>query len=150
LNSESVSDFMDPGTRNATLIGLLGGACVLAAAAFVAPLAPLLAAIAGPLAGWAYVRFTRRELTVRKGTGGVIAAPPIVAAQGVGTALNLLLLGGGYRLGARLTVIDGGTGELILPPAMIAALITLMVLFDLALVLVGAEWAGRRAAAARA
>ncbi len=140
---------MDPGTRYAALVGFVGGACVLAAAAFLAPLAPLIAAIAGPLAGWAFVRSTRRELGPRKGTGGAIAAPPIVLAQGLGTALNLLLLGGGYRLGARLTVLDGGAGELTLPVPMIAALITLMVLLDLALVLVGAEWAGRRTAAAR-
>ena len=122
---------------------------MLAAAAFIAPLAPLLAAVLGPLAGWAYIRFTRRDLPRFKSTGGVIAAPPIVIAQGLGTALNLLVLGGGLRLGARLTVLDGGTGDLSLPTSMVAALIALVVLLDLALVLVGAEWAGRRAAAAR-
>ena len=131
------------------IIGLIGGIAVLAAAAFLAPLAPLLAALLGPLAGWAYVRFTRRDLPRYKSTGGVIAAPPIVVAQGLGTALNLLVLGGGLRLGARLTVLDGGAGDLTLPTSMIAALIVLVVLLDLALVLVGAEWAGRRAAAAR-
>ncbi len=132
------------------IIGLLGGLCVLAAAAFLAPLAPLLAAVCGPLAGWTYIRFTRREIPRFKSTGGLIAVPPIVLAQGLGTALNLLVLGGGLRLGARLTVLDGGAGELTLPTSMVAAVILLVVFLDLALVLVGAEWAGRRAAAARA
>ncbi len=140
---------MDPGARAALIVGIVAGLCVLAAAAFVAPVAPLLAAIAGPLAGWAHIRFTRRDLPRYRGAGGFIAAPPIVLAQGLGTALNLLLLGGGYRLGARLTVIGDGAGDLTLPPSMIAALIALMVLLDLALVLVGATWAGRRAVVSR-
>ena len=138
---------MDPGARAALIVGLVSGLLILAGAALVAPSAPVIAAIAGPLAGWAYIRFTRRDLPARKGLGGIVAAPPVVLAQGLGTALNLLLLGGGVRLGARLTVASGGTGGLTLPPTMIAALIVLLMLLDLALVLIGAEWAGRRATA---
>ncbi len=140
---------MDPGARASLLIAILAAAAVLASAAFLAPLAPLIALAAGLAAGWAYIRFTRRELPARAGQGGLVAAPPIVLAQGLGTALNLLLLGGGYRLGARLTMLNDGGGSLDLPLPMTLALIVLAMLLDLALVLVAAEWAARRAVAAR-
>jgi hypothetical protein len=140
---------MDPGARAALLIAILAAVAVLAAAAFVAPLAPVLALAAGLAAGWSYIRFTRREIPARAGQGGLVAAPPIVLAQGLGTALNLLLLGGGYRLGARMTHLHDGARSLDLPLPMTLALIVLTMLLDLALVLVAAEWAARRAVASR-
>ena len=138
---------MDPGARAALIVGL-GGACAVGVAgAFLAPIAPLLAATAGMLAGWLHVRYTRLEIPKRPGQGGWVVAPPIVLAQVLGTALDLFLLEGGVRLGARLTHL--GAGSLDLPVPMALALIVLVALLDLALVLVGAEWAARRALARR-
>jgi len=132
------------------IIGLLGALAVLAAAAFVGPVAPVLVALTGVAAGWAYVRFTRLELPRRPGQGGVVIAPLVVLAQGLGTALNLLLLGGGVRLGARLTHLGSHSDPMQLPVGMAIALILLSMVLALALVLVGAEWSARRAVAHRA
>ena len=141
---------MDPGARAALIIGLLGAMAVLAAAAFVSPLAPVLVTVTGILAGWSYVRFTRLDLPRRPGQGGVVAAPLVVLAQGLGTALNLLLLGGGVRMGARLTHLGSHSDPMQLPVGLAIALILLAMLLALALTLVGAEWAARRAVASRA
>ncbi len=138
---------MDPGARNSLIVGAVGGLAVLAAAILLPPLAPLLALAAGLFAGPVYVHTTRRDLTGRAGQGGFICAPPVVLAQGLGTVLNLFVLGGGVRLGGRLSML-GATSEADLPIPMLAALIVLMVLLDLALVVVGAEFAARRAVAA--
>jgi len=141
---------MDPGARTALIIGLLGALAVLAAAAFVGPLAPVLVALVGMASGWAYVRFTDLELPRRPGQGGIVIAPLVVLAQGLGTALNLLLLGGGVRLGARLTHLGSHSDPMQLSVGLAVALILLAMLLALALVLVGAEWAARRTVAARA
>jgi len=138
---------MDPGARNSLILGAIGGLAVLAAAALFPPLAPLLALVTGLIAGPLYVRTTRRELTGRAGQGGLVCAPPIVLAQGLGTALNLFVLGGGIRLGGRMSML-GATGEAELPLPMLMALVLLLVLLDLALVAVGAEFMARRAVAA--
>jgi len=135
---------MDPGARWSLIVGVVAGLLIAAAAALLAPVAPLLAVVAGLLAGWLYVRTTRREIPARAGQGGIIAVPPILLGQGAGTAANLLLLGGGLELGSRLSVLGSGGGSLELPASMVAALIVLVVLLDLALVLVGAEWIARR------
>ena len=140
---------MDPGARAALIIGLLGAVAVLAAAAFIGPVAPVLVAVTGALAGWAYVRFTRLELPRRPGQGGVVVAPVVVLAQGLGTGLNLLLLGGGVQLGARLTHLGSRSDPMQTSLALAIALILFAMLLALALVLLGAEWAARRAVASR-
>ncbi len=137
---------MDPGARAALLVALLAALAVLASAAFLAVLAPVIAAAAGIACGWIYVRYTRRELPARKGQGGVIAAPLITLAQLAGTALNLFLLGGGVRIGARLTHLGVGTDSMDMPLSMSVPLLLLATLLTLAMVLVGGEWGARRAA----
>lgn len=140
---------MDPGARWSLIIGTAGGLLVLAAALFAPPVAPLLAVSTGLSAGSIYIRKTRRDLSGRAGQGGVIVAPVVVVAQGIGTTVNLLLLGGGLRLGSRLSVLGLSGGHVELPLSMVIALVVLLVLLDLALVLVSAEFTARQALAAR-
>ncbi len=137
---------MDPGARAALLVALLASLAVMAAAAFLAVAAPVVAAVAGVACGWIYVRFTRRELPARKGQGGVIAAPLITLAQLAGSALNLFLLGGGVRIGARLTHLGVGTDSMDMPLSLALPLVLLATLLTLAMVLVGGEVGARRAA----
>lgn len=137
---------MDPGARAALIVALLAAIGVLAAAAFVAPAAPALAAVAGVVCGWIYVRYTRRELPKRKGQGGVIAAPLITLAQAAGAALNLFLLGGGVRIGARLTHVGVGTDSMDMPLSVSLPLLLMVTLLTLAMVLVGGEVGARWAA----
>ncbi len=136
---------MDPGARLSLLTGAVTALAVLAAALFLPVASPVLALGAGLAAGALYVRRTRRPHTGRAGQGGLIAAPPIVAAQAVGSTLQLTLLGGGLEMGARLSVLAGGRGQVAMPPAMIAAVVLLLCLLDLALVLASAELTARRA-----
>ena len=136
---------MDPGARTALIVALLAAVAVMAAAAIIAPLAPVLAAVAGLVCGWVYVKFTRRELPHRKGQGGMIAAPLITLAQAAGTALNLFLLGGGVRIGARLTHLGVGTDSMEMPLSLSLPVLVLASLLTLALVLVGGEVGARRA-----
>jgi len=138
---------MDPGARTALIVALLAALVVLAAAAFIAPLAPVVAAVAGLVCGWVYVRFTRRELPKRVGQGGVIAAPLITLAQATGTALNLYLLGGGVRIGARLTHLGVGTDSMDMPLTLSLPLLVVTTLLTLAMVRVGGEVGARRAVA---
>ena len=137
---------MDPGARAALIVALLASLAVMAAAAFLAVAAPVVAAVAGVACGWIYVRFTRRELPARKGQGGVIAAPLITLAQLAGSALNLFLLGGGVRIGARLTHLGVGTDSMDMPLSLALPLVLLATLLTLAMVLVGGEVGARRAA----
>ncbi len=141
---------MDPGARWSLIVGVVAGLLVAAAAALLAPAAPLVAIAAGLLAGWLYVRTTRREIPARAGQGGIIALPPVLLGQGAGTAVQLLLLGGGLELGARLSVVGRGGADVELPVSMVVALIAFVVLLDAALVLLSAEWIARRAVRARA
>jgi hypothetical protein len=141
---------MDPGARWSLIIGAVAGLLVAAAAALVAPAAPAIAIAAGLLSGWLYVRTTRRELPTRVGQGGIIALPPILLGQGAGTAVHLLLLGGGLELGSRVSMLGRGGGPVELPVTMVIGLIAFVVLLDLALVLLAAEWIARRVVKARA
>lgn len=141
---------MDPGARWSLIIGVVAGLLVAAAAALVAPAAPAIAIAAGLLSGWLYVRTTRRDLSAFVGQGGIIAVPPILLGQGTGTAVHLLLFGGGLELGSRVSMLGSGGGPVELPLTMVIGVIAFVVLLDLALVVLAAEWIARRVVKAKA